>query len=124
VTTTARMTTAGRALLLVCAVSMTGDLGAAGTSPLVDAVKRGDVAAVRQLARGTAAVNAAEADGTTALHWAVQSNNLELVTLLVRAGANVKTPNRYGVPPITLAAMNGSATVVGALLEGGADDLG
>jgi uncharacterized protein len=120
-TTSARLTTAGRALLLVCAVSMTGDLGAAGTSPLVDAVKRGDVATVRQLARSRAAVNAAEADGTTALHWAVQSNNLELVTLLVRAGANVKTPNRYGVPPITLAAMNGNAAVVGALLEAGAD---
>jgi ankyrin repeat protein len=115
------LSTIGRALLLVCAVSMTGDLGAAGTSPLVDAVKRGDVAAVRQLARNKAAVNVAEADGTTALHWAVQTNNLELVTLLVRAGANVKTPNRYGVPPITLAAMNGSAAVVGALLEGGAD---
>ena len=120
-TTSARLTAAGRALLLVTAVSMTGDLGAAGTSPLVDAVKRGDVAAARQLARNKAAVNAAEADGTTALHWAVQSNNLELVTLLVRAGANVKTPNRYGVPPITLAAMNGGAAVVGALLEGGAD---
>jgi ankyrin repeat protein len=100
---------------------MTGDLGAAGPSPLVEAVKRGDVATVRQLARSKAAVNAAEADGTTALHWAVQSNSLELVTLLLRAGANVKTPNRYGVPPITLAAMNGSAAVVGALLEAGAD---
>jgi ankyrin repeat protein len=120
-TTSARLTAAGRALLLVTVVSMAGDLGAAGTSPLVDAVKRGDVAAARQLARNKAAVNAAEADGTTALHWAVQSNNLELVTLLVRAGANVKTPNRYGVPPITLAAMNGGAAVVGALLEGGAD---
>jgi ankyrin repeat protein len=55
---------------------------------------------VRQLARSKAAVNAAEPDGTTALHWAVQANNVELVTLLLRAGANVKTPNRYGVPPI------------------------
>ncbi len=120
-TTSARVTAVGSVLVLLCVVSMTGHLGAAGTSPLVDAVKRGDVAAVRQLARNKAAVNVAEADGTTPLHWAVQGDNVELVTLLLRAGADVKTPNRYGVPPITLAAMNGSATVVGALLEAGAD---
>jgi len=119
--TSVRLTAVGRLALLLCIVSMAGDLGAAGPSPLVEAVKRGDVATVRQLARNKAAVNAAEADGTTALHWAVQGNNAELVTLLLRAGANVKTPNRYGVPPITLAAMNGSAAVVGALLEAGAD---
>ena len=65
-TTSARLSAAGRALLLVSVVSMAGDLGAAGTSPLVDAIKRGDVAAARQLARTKAAVNAADADGTVA----------------------------------------------------------
>ncbi len=75
--TSVRLTAVGRLALLLCIVSMAGDLGAAGTSPLVEAVKRGDVATVRQLARNKAAVNAAEADGTTALHWAVQGNNAE-----------------------------------------------
>ena len=34
-------------------------------------------------------VNAVEADGTTALHWAVRQNDLELVDRLLRAGADV-----------------------------------
>ena len=96
-------------------------LGAAGTSPLVEAVKRGDHQAVRALVRSRADVNAPEPDGTTALHWAVQANDLELVTTLIRAGANVKAASRYGIQPLTLAAMNGSATAIDALLKAGAD---
>ena len=38
----------------------------------------------------TVDVNAAQPDGTTALHWAVVWNNDEAVKLLLRAGANVK----------------------------------
>ena len=41
--------------------------------------------------------------------------------MLLRAGAKAKAPNRYGVPPMTLAATNGSATVIDALLKAGAD---
>jgi uncharacterized protein len=95
--------------------------GAAGTSPLLDAVKRGDTQAVRTLLRTKADANAADPDGTTALHWAVQANNHEIVTALIRAGANVKAPNRYGIPPLSLAATNGSAPVIEALLKAGAD---
>jgi ankyrin repeat protein len=95
--------------------------GAAGTSPLVDAVKRGDTPAVRTLLRSKADANAADPDGTTALHWAVQANNHEIVTALIRAGANVKAPNRYGIVPLSLAATNGSAPVIEALLKAGAD---
>ena len=50
----------------------------------------------------------AEADGTTALHWAVRADDLELVRLLLRAGANARAANRYGVTPLQLAATNGS----------------
>ena len=46
---------------------------------------------------------------------------LDLVTLLMRAGANVKAANRYGIQPLTLAATNGSARCSSALLEAGAD---
>jgi ankyrin repeat protein len=57
----------------------------------------------------------------TALHWAVRADDLELVTLLLRAGADAKAPNRYGLRPITLAAVNGSARTIDALLQAGAD---
>ena len=88
---------------------------------LVHAVKRGDHVAVRALVKNRAAVNQAEADGTTALHWAVQADDLELATLLVNAGADVGAANRYGVRPLTLAATNGSDGAVALLLKAGAD---
>ena len=45
-------------------------LGAA-TSDVADAVQRGDAAAVRALLAKKSDVNAPQADGATALHWAV-----------------------------------------------------
>jgi ankyrin repeat protein len=84
-------------------------------------VKRGDHEAARTLLRDKSTVNKAEADGTTALHWAVQANDAALVTTLLRAGANVRLANRYGLTPLTLAATNGSAVVADALLKAGAD---
>jgi ankyrin repeat protein len=94
---------------------------AAASLPLVDAVKDGNRAAVQSLLVQKTNVNAAEADGTTALHWAVQADDGELVRLLVRAGANVRAANRYGVTPLQLAAVNGSVATAQSLLDAGAD---
>jgi ankyrin repeat protein len=88
---------------------------------LVDAVKAGDQPAVRALLDRRVDVNAAEADGTTALHFAVDQDSLSLVELLVRAGANVNAANRYGVTPLWLACVNGNAGVIETLLKAGAD---
>jgi ankyrin repeat protein len=73
------------------------------------------------LIRAKADVNATEPDGTTALHWAVQSDNLDIVRLLLAAGARVSAANRYGATALSLAAVNGSATMVETLLAAGAD---
>ncbi len=88
---------------------------------LVEAVKAADVAAVRAMLTARVDVNMAEPDGTTALHWAADSDNTGLVELLVRAGANVRATNRYGVTPLWLACTNGNATTVVLLLKAGAD---
>ena len=110
---------------LVAVVLVVGALcastAAQGVPPLVDAVKRGDLAAVRTLLRNRTLVNQAEPDGTTALHYAVQANEVQLVTTLIAAGANVNAANRYGLRPMTLAATNGSEPVISRLLEAGAD---
>jgi uncharacterized protein len=66
-------------------------------------------------------VNKPEADGTTALHWAVRNDDVASVDRLIRAGANVKAANRYGVTPLYLAAVNGNAAVIERLLKAGAD---
>ena len=105
--------------LLVCASLTTS--AATGDVRLIDAVKAGNAATVRTLARQRALVNATEADGTTALHWAARLDRVELVQTLIRSGAPVNAKTRYGVTPLSLAAVNGSAAVVDALLKAGAD---
>ncbi len=115
------MSTRIRVALLLALVAGAGLWAAGAPTPLIDAVKRGDREAVRRLLRTRADVNAAEADGMTALHWAVQANDVEMATALLRAGASVKAANRYGLQPLTLAATNGSGKMVAALLGAGAD---
>jgi ankyrin repeat protein len=90
-------------------------------SPLVDAVKSGDsAAAVALLAQG-ADVNVPEADGTTALHWAVHRGDVDLVRRLVRAGARVNARNEFGATPMSEAAILADPAILDALLAAGAD---
>src|SRR5207244_11081390 len=86
-----------------------------------DAAQQRDREAVRALIKQRADVNAAQPDGTTALHWAAHWNDAELVNLLLRAGANAKAVNRYGTTPLAEAAAAGSASTIEALLRAGAD---
>jgi ankyrin repeat protein len=44
-----------------------------------------------------------------------------MVESLLRAGANAKAVNRYGVPPLGIAAVDGNAEILKLLLDGGAD---
>ncbi len=74
-----------------------------------------------ELARDAAEVAATEADGTTALHWAVRQNDFELVDRMLRAGASVNAANRYAVTPLKLAAVNGDAKLLARLLDAGGD---
>jgi len=110
-----------RRLKWVLAALASVGLCTAAEMRLVDAVKNHDKAAIRALLKEHADVNLPEADGTTALHWAVHSNDLETTELLIRAGANVKAENRYGVAPLSEAANYGTAALVEALLKAGAD---
>jgi uncharacterized protein len=107
------------------ALSTAATLFAASSErPLVDAVKKADKVAVRALLQQKTPridVNLPEADGTTALHWAADRDDLDTVDLLIRAGANVKAANRYGVTPLSLACGNGNAAMIEKLLKAGAD---
>jgi uncharacterized protein len=94
---------------------------AVAAAPLVDAVKAGDRAAAMALIEKKADVNAAESDGTTALHWAVQQGDLDLVQRLIRAGANVNAKNDYGSSPMAEAAVLARTPILDALLKAGAD---
>jgi uncharacterized protein len=88
---------------------------------LVDAVQRRDAETARALLQQHVDVNAAQRDGTTALHWATHWDDVDLVDRLLRAGANPNAVNDLGVPPLSLACTNLSAKTVARLLDGGAN---
>ena len=112
----------GRTLVIgVAAVLLlTLGLNAATEGTLIDAVKRGDAAAVRALLRAKTDANVGDADGTSALHWAVQRDDHDAADALLAAGADAAAANRYGVTPIALAATNGRAPMIERLLVAGA----
>ena len=94
---------------------------AAAGSPIADAAMKGDKTTVEALLQKKADVNAAQADGATAIQWAAYRNDLELADLLIHAGANVKLANQDGATALWLAAENGSAAMIERLIEAGAD---
>src|SRR5678816_3772475 len=78
-----------------------GGSGRAATdSPLLEAAKKGDVAAVRALIAKQADVNEPGRDGSTALLWAAYHADLPMAQALIAAGARTSTPNKYGVTPL------------------------
>ena len=113
---------ATRVRFVACALVLLLPLPVAGAiDRLTDAAERGDTAAVRALIGLRADVNAVGVDGTTPLHRAVHADHLEIVDLLLRAGANATTGDRYGVTPLYLAAVNGNTAMMVRLLDAGAD---
>jgi len=93
----------------------------AADSAAADAAQHRDMAALKAAIEQRANVNAAQPDGTTALHWAAHWSDWEMTNALLRAGANPKAVNRFGSTPLSEAAENGATSVAEALLSAGAD---
>jgi uncharacterized protein len=93
----------------------------AADSPLADAAERQDWKAVQALLDRGVDVYAAQADGMTALHWAVLHDEASIATRLIEAGAGVGVENRYGVTPLFLACVNGNGEICRKLIDRGAD---
>jgi ankyrin repeat protein len=66
-------------------------------------------------------VNAVNADGDNALHWAVRSNDLEAARLLIDSGIIVNQPGDLGHTPLHEACASGNVEMVRLLVENGAD---
>jgi uncharacterized protein len=80
-----------------------------------------DWQAVSAQTAAQADLDTAQADGTTALHWAAYHDKAEVVDQLLKAGAKADPANRYGITPLLLACQNGNESVVRSLLIAGAD---
>src|SRR5688572_137218 len=81
---------------------------AAGGADLIDAIKTADNNAVRELLRNHAEVNISQPDGSTALMLAAERNQAEIVSLLIKAGANVNAANEYGATALAVASGSGN----------------
>ena len=91
-------------------------------SRVADAAMNGDRAAVRALLTSGDDVNAAQGDGMTALHWAARHGDVDLLEMLLAAGANVKATTRLAnYTPLLMASEIGSAGAIDALIAAGAD---
>ena len=111
--------------LIACLIAFAAaaPLQAIASSPaLIDAVKQKDSAGLRALLKRGADVNAAEGDGTTALHWAALNGDVEVARMLLYAGANVKATTRLGGhTPLLMVSKLGNATMIKTLIDSGAD---
>src|SRR5215468_9637371 len=97
-------------------------LAAAEDSRVANAAMRGDKEAVRTLIKQAADVNAAQGDGSTALHWAALKGDTEIAQMLLYAGANVRATTRIGgYTPLFMAAKSGASAVADVLLKSGSD---
>jgi len=88
---------------------------------LVNAVEKQDKSAVVALLKQHADVNARQADGATALQWAVHWNDLDTVDRLIHAGADVNAANDLGATALYLACRQANGAMVVKLLAAGAN---
>lgn len=92
-----------------------------GKTPLMKAVKIGNVENVLSLLARGANSNIALANGTTAIHVACSWDHPEIASVLVNAGANIEAVDGDLMRPIHHAAYISSLKMLRAVVENGAD---
>jgi ankyrin repeat protein len=117
-----RVRPVGAAGTVAVAVCWFASVALAADTPIADAAMDGDTETVRLLLADGADVNTAQGDGMTPLHWAAFNDDLELASVLFEAKARAVAVTRIGtVTPLSMAATNGSASMIEMLVGAGAD---
>ena len=109
-------------LLFACMVSSVLTPAIASEAKIPAAARDGERSAAIALIRsGSEDPSAKLPDGTSALHWAVRSEDLELVSLLIHAKADVNAADPHGITPLALACANANVAILRALIGAGAN---
>jgi ankyrin repeat protein len=98
-----------------------GTTAALAVETLPEFVNAGEREAALELVAGGADVNQRSVDGTTALHWAVYKQDVELVQALLARDADPDARNDYDATPMTVASEHGNFPVMQALVAAGGD---
>ena len=82
----------------------------------------GDLNGVRKyIDANPSSVDESDRRGLTALHRAANCGHVDVVELLISAGANIRATNRHSHEPLSIAVEGKQARVVECLLDNGAD---
>lgn len=108
-------------LLLTCAMLMSVPAYAT-TDDLIENVKNKNLTAVETLLKGGENVNGTNAQGNTALHYAVATGNTEMVKLLLAHNADMNAANSKGWTPLKIAEKKNVGEVYNVLEEKIASD--
>lgn len=88
----------------------------------IDAAGQGDVNAIRNFISSGIDINFVDVNGNNALHFATLHGKLDVVQLLVEAGAKLELKHkRYGTTPLVTAVKRGRSEIVQFLINSGAD---
>ena len=88
---------------------------------LFTAAREGEITQLEAALRAGVDPNAAEPDGTRALHLAVNRNDVRATRALLARGADARAATNLRVTPLLLACLNGNAQIVEQLLAAKAD---
>ncbi|MCW8983623.1 MAG: ankyrin repeat domain-containing protein [Gammaproteobacteria bacterium] len=102
----------GITLLQGCGASM---------SQLTKAASSNDMVAMKKALKSDGKVNKLDDFGQNALHVAVKSQNIEMISFLLQQNADPNITTKYGEYPVVMASKTGNKKAVKLLLDAGAD---
>ena len=96
--------------------------GDSGRTPLLAAIRNGNIQVAHALINAGADVNAQSHDGYTALHIAAQNDKLlAIIRALIATGANPNIANNNGNTPLLMAVKAGDIRISRILIDVGSD---
>jgi len=84
---------------------------------LVEYAKHGMIEKMIELINDGINVNEFDDNGDCAVIWAAQRNDLEMLRMLIKAGANLRVVNASGVSPLGFAYINQSSDMINYISE-------